>query len=48
MWLWPTPKLARIFARGARGVLLGANGYVTKPYSAGTLLSAIKKALDLV
>ena len=32
----------------ARGVLLGANGYVTKPYSAGTLLSAIKKALDLV
>ena len=31
----------------ARGVLLGANGYVTKPYSADTLLGAIRKALDL-
>ena len=31
----------------ARGVLLGANGYVTKPYSAETLQSAIQKALNL-
>lgn len=31
----------------SRGVILGANGYVTKPYSADTLLGAIRKALDL-
>ena len=31
----------------ARGVLLGANGYVTKPYSPATLQGAIKKALNL-
>ena len=31
----------------ARGVLLGANGYVTKPYSPTTLQGAIEKALNL-
>ena len=31
----------------ARGVLLGANGYVTKPYSPATLQGAIEKALNL-
>lgn len=31
----------------ARGVVLGANGYVTKPYTAETLQSAIRKALNL-
>lgn len=31
----------------ARGVMLGANGYVTKPYSGDTLLGAVRKALDL-
>ena len=31
----------------AQGVLLGANGYVTKPYSPATLQGAIKKALNL-
>jgi two-component system, OmpR family, response regulator len=31
----------------ARGVILGANGYVTKPYRSETLLNAVRKALDL-
>jgi len=31
----------------AHGVMLGANGYVTKPYSPQTLQSAIRKALNL-
>ena len=31
----------------AQGVLLGANGYVTKPYSPATLQGAIKTALNL-
>ena len=31
----------------AQGVLLGANGYVTKPYTPATLQSAIRKALNL-
>jgi CheY-like chemotaxis protein len=31
----------------AQGVLLGANGYVTKPYSPATLQGAIRKALNL-
>lgn len=31
----------------AKGVLLGANGYVTKPYTPATLQRAIRKALNL-
>ena len=31
----------------AHGVMLGANGYVTKPYTPQTLQSAIRKALNL-
>ena len=31
----------------AQGVMLGANGYVTKPYSPATLQGAIRKALNL-
>ncbi len=31
----------------AQGVLLGANGYVTKPYTPATLQRAIRKALNL-
>ena len=31
----------------ARGVLLGATGYVAKPYSAETLLAAMRRALNL-
>lgn len=31
----------------AQGVLLGANGFVTKPYTPATLQSAIRKALNL-
>jgi DNA-binding response OmpR family regulator len=31
----------------AQGVMLGANGYVTKPYTPAALLAAIRKALNL-